>query len=205
MSSPTTRLSDLESDPSDDAAWLSFAENLDSLGSPLASILREALGGGGWSRCRHELFRRLDRRMRSGSACDCVERALPLFEDVDPDDLRPRVLIETQRRYASGVRLAKARSDVADVCKTLASEVSADPRRHLAALRAVQAAYQVAENPSLACLGAAYAMAIGRFGPEVHFTGPNSPDFKPEWRNAVDLELRWQVARLLKYHLEIPT
>jgi hypothetical protein len=35
-------------------------------------------------------------------ACDCAERALPLFEQNHPDDKRPRLCIETARRFANG-------------------------------------------------------------------------------------------------------
>jgi hypothetical protein len=35
-------------------------------------------------------------------ACDCAERVLPLFELAHPDDSRPRVAIETARRFANG-------------------------------------------------------------------------------------------------------
>ena len=35
-------------------------------------------------------------------ACDCAERALPLFEKKYPDDKRPRIAIETARRFALG-------------------------------------------------------------------------------------------------------
>jgi len=35
-------------------------------------------------------------------ACDCAERALPLFEAERPDDMRPRRAIEVARAYAKG-------------------------------------------------------------------------------------------------------
>jgi hypothetical protein len=35
-------------------------------------------------------------------ACDCAERVLPTFECKYPDDKRPRLAIETARRYANG-------------------------------------------------------------------------------------------------------
>jgi hypothetical protein len=35
-------------------------------------------------------------------ACDCAESVLHFFEDVFPNDTRPRVVIETARRYANG-------------------------------------------------------------------------------------------------------
>jgi hypothetical protein len=36
-------------------------------------------------------------------ACDCAERVLPIFEKNYPDDKRPRVAIETVRRYVNGL------------------------------------------------------------------------------------------------------
>jgi hypothetical protein len=35
-------------------------------------------------------------------ACDCAERALPIFERERPDDKRPREAIATARRFATG-------------------------------------------------------------------------------------------------------
>jgi hypothetical protein len=35
-------------------------------------------------------------------ACDCAEQVLPLFEREYPEDKRPRVAIETARRFANG-------------------------------------------------------------------------------------------------------
>ena len=51
-------------------------------------------------------------------ACDFAEHVLPLFESKFPSDARPRVAIETSRRYANGDatgdELADARAAVAD-------------------------------------------------------------------------------------------
>ena len=40
-------------------------------------------------------------------ACDCAERVLPIFEKNYPDDKRPRVAIETTRRFANGLATKK--------------------------------------------------------------------------------------------------
>ena len=52
---------------------------------------------------------RLTKRLRTWNektarlfACDCAERALPIFEKKYPDDKRPRQAIETAREYANG-------------------------------------------------------------------------------------------------------
>lgn len=189
----------VESDPTDDCAWLAYADCLEQQGDPLFPVLRKALHAGTWGQCRYELFRKLDSPTRRLLACDCVERVLPLFESRYPSDPRPRQLIETLRRYATGKRIEAAKNAVAAACEVAAVDAKEDPGRFLAALRAAQVAYRVAEDPSNACLNAAYVEAVGRFGPEVSFTGPNDTMFKPEWRHAVNGELRWQVARLLRY------
>jgi len=47
-------------------------------------------------------FEMWDDRTARLFACDCAERALPLFESERPDDNRPREAIEVARRYANG-------------------------------------------------------------------------------------------------------
>ena len=48
------------------------------------------------------LIRMLPAREQRLFACDCAERALPIFERANPDDHRPREAIEVARRYAMG-------------------------------------------------------------------------------------------------------
>jgi hypothetical protein len=43
-----------------------------------------------------------DRKAVVLAACDCAETTLPIFEKRYPDDKRPRVAIETVRRWARG-------------------------------------------------------------------------------------------------------
>ena len=50
-------------------------------------------------------------------ACDCAERALPLFEREYPNDDRPRKAIATARRYAEG----KATNEDLDAARDAAS------------------------------------------------------------------------------------
>ena len=52
-----------------------------------------------WLLCRSDFLD--DKRWRL-FACDCAERALPLFEKVYPEDIRPRKSIETARLFANG-------------------------------------------------------------------------------------------------------
>jgi uncharacterized protein (TIGR02996 family) len=201
VSDQETLLLAVESNPTDDSAWLAYADWLEEQGDPLSRVLRETLDAGTWSRCRHELFHKLDRHKRRLLACDCVERLLPYYENRYPADPRPRQLIETLRRYATGKRIAAAKTAVAEACEVAATNAQRDPGRFLVALRAAQMAYRVTEMPSNACLNAAYTQAVGCFGPDVVLsaTGPNDSEFKPEWRSTVNAEFRWQVARLLRY------
>jgi len=199
VSDQETLLHAIETDPTDDFAWFAYADWLEEQGEPLSRILRETLDARTWSRCRYELFCKLDRHQRRRLACDCVERVLPLFESRYPGDPRPRQLIETLRRYATGKRVAAAKSAVAVACEIAGVDAKEKPDSFLAAWCVAHVAYLVTENPSNACLNAAYSQAVDRFGPEVHFTGPNDSKFKPEWRFAVNAEFRWQIARLLRY------
>src|SRR5262245_35718782 len=191
----------IESDPTNDSTWLAYADWLEEQGDPLSRVLRETLEAGTWSLCRYELFRKLDRHQRRLLACDCVERLLPYYESRYPADSRPRQLIETLRRYATGKRIAEAKAAVGEACEAAATDAQRDPDRFLVALRAAQMTYRVAEMPSNACLTAAYTQAVGCFGPDVVLstTGPDGGELKPEWRLLVNAEFRWQVARLLRY------
>jgi uncharacterized protein (TIGR02996 family) len=201
VSDQETILRAIESNPTDDSAWLAYADWLEEQGNPLSSVLRETLRAGTWGRCREDLFQELERDTRRLLACDCAERLLPYYESRYPTDSRPRRLIETLRRYATGKRIAAAKAAVAEACTVAAKDARSDPDRFLVALHAAQMAYRVTEMPSNACLNAAYTLAVGRFGPDVVLSviGPNDIAFKPEWRSAVDAEFRWQVARLLRY------
>ncbi len=201
MPDQETLLRAVECDPADDQAWIAYIDWLEEQGDPISKVLRKALDTGTWSRCRSELFRKLKPRDRQLLACDSVERVLPYYEREYPADHRPRQLVETLRQYATGRRVAAAKADAAAACETADADGRENPGRFLAPLRAAQAAFRIRENPNNACLGAAYVEAIGRFGAEVDMAGSNQKAFKPEWRRAVDTELRWQIARVLRYRL----
>jgi uncharacterized protein (TIGR02996 family) len=200
MSDQEMFLRAIESNPTDDLAWIAYADWLEERGDSLYQTLRETLEAGTWIGCREELFRKLSPQSRRLLACDCVERVLPLFEARYPADARPRQLIETLRRYATGKRVATAIAAIVGAREVAALDAQREPERYLAALRAAQMAELAAENPSLACLNAAFTQAIGRFGPDVLYAPFR--DFLPAWRRAVDDECRWQVSRLLRYHFE---
>ncbi len=72
-------------------------------------------------------------------AADCAERVLPIFEAVYPDDARPRVAVETARRFAVG----------------------AATRRELDAALTAAAAARAAAWPASTAAAAARAAATG--------------------------------------------
>jgi hypothetical protein len=52
-------------------------------------------------------------------------------------------------------------------------------------------------NPSHACLNTPFAAVYGRFGFAAHRA--SSSQYKPEWQAVRDAEIRWQIARVLRY------
>ena len=97
------------------------------------------------------------------AACDCAELSLSLFEKKYPNDNRPRVAIETARKWANGdvgikdVRSAAAADNAAD-------NAAADDAAYAAAAAAyaayAAAAYAAADNAAYAAAdyaAAAYA------------------------------------------------
>jgi uncharacterized protein (TIGR02996 family) len=190
-------LAALESNPGDDFAWLVYADWLEEQGEALCSTVRRTIEERSWGRWRFDLFVSVDRRKRRLMACDCVERVLPLFEGRYPDNPTPRRLVEALRRHATGKRVDDARVALAAACRGAALDASRDPETFEVAFQVAAVAYALAENHAEACLNAASAAVAGSFGPEPHRTPPS--EFKPEWQEARDAELRWQVARLLRY------
>lgn len=60
--------------------------------------------------CRSvRLLRRMhwDERIARLFACDCAERVLEVFENIYPDDLRPRHAVDVARRFACGQAMKK--------------------------------------------------------------------------------------------------
>jgi hypothetical protein len=94
-----------------------------------------------------------DRELR-GFACDCAERVLPLFEKQHPDDTRPRVAIETARRYARGeateeeLAAAEAAAGAAWAAAGAAGAAGAAAR---AAARAAASAARAAAGAAAGC------------------------------------------------------
>jgi uncharacterized protein (TIGR02996 family) len=92
-------LAALEANSGDDFAWLVYADWLEEQGEGLAGVLRGAIESGLWTHWtwRQDLFRPLDQRRLQLLACDCVERVLPFFERLYPDDRRFREFLEALR------------------------------------------------------------------------------------------------------------
>jgi uncharacterized protein (TIGR02996 family) len=187
----------LEANPGDDFAWLVYADWLEEQGKALCGTVRRTVEERSWGRWRFDLFVSVDRRQRRLMACDCVERVLPLFEVRYPYNPTPRRLIEALKRHATGRRVDDARVALAASCRIAALDASRDPDRFQAAFQVAAVAYALAENHAEACLNAASAAVAGLFGPGPHRTPPS--ELKPEWQAARDAEIRWQVARLLRY------
>jgi hypothetical protein len=76
----------------------------------------------------------IDRELRLFTA-DCAERVLYLWEREYPDDLRPRVCIETARRFANGQATAKELAEAAEAAEAawVAAEAVEDARAAWAA------------------------------------------------------------------------
>ena len=128
-------------------------------------------------------------------ACDCAERVLPIFEKNYPDDKRPRVAIETVRRYVNGLSgeeelaaaeaaaraaetAARAAAGATETAAWAAAEAAAG-----AAARAAETAAWAAEAARAAAWAAEAARAAAWAAAEVAWAA----------------EKKWQVKRLLQY------
>ena len=100
-------LNAIDADPTDDMLWRVFADWLEERGDPASGPIRQAVEQGDWDGCRDFLFLSLDRPRRLLADCDCVERVLPLFEAVYPEDPSPRRLLETLRRKGPDARVKR--------------------------------------------------------------------------------------------------
>ncbi len=123
-----------------------------------------------------------DHRLLAVWAADCAEHVLHLFEEVRPDDERPRLAIEQARAWARGeIKMTEARNS--------AGHANAAARDLTGAAReAAHAAGQAAATPHVAAheLGAAaYAIRAAR---------ASAP--KDERDQAGRLECRWQREQL---------
>ena len=104
-------------------------------------------------------------------ACDCAERALPLYEVRYPADTRPRQTIEVSRRFAHGQATAEELA-----AAWAAARDAADAARD-AARDAADAAWVAADAAWVAAWVAARDAA----------------------RDAADAAVKWQTERLLQY------
>jgi hypothetical protein len=136
-----------------------------------------------------------DHRMLAEWALQCAEHVLPLFEEAQPDDARPRAALEVGRAWIRGELPMKAAHDAAFQANAAARGMP-DPAKFaaLAAGQAVAVAHVAAHD-----LGAAaYAIraAEASAAPDAP-DSPVAPDDAADARARARLEERdWQRARL---------
>jgi uncharacterized protein (TIGR02996 family) len=197
-------LAALEANPADDFAWLAYADWLEEQGDALAGVLRGGIESRVWLRWhwRYDLMRPFGRRRRQLLACDCVERVLPLFEGRYPDDLRPRQFIEAIRCESTSPQFVATRRALRHAYRAQNWNSAANEVARLAvANEVVQLITLIPYNPTHVCHGAPGATIFGLFGPDAHRALPSQS--KPEWQAVRDAEIRWQIARLLRYRIEL--
>jgi hypothetical protein len=105
------------------------------------------------------LVRRLawDDRVARLFACDCAERALPVYERAYPGDTRPRETIATARRFARG----EATREELAAARAAAGAAAGDAARAAAWAAARAAAGDAARAAARAAAGAAAGDAAG--------------------------------------------
>ena len=123
-------------------------------------------------------------------ACDCAERALPLFEKKFPEDKRPHQAIEVARRYAEG-DAADEELRAAQMAAWAAARAAGWATR--AAERAARAAGCAADEELRAAQMAAWAAVTARAGGA---TVENAGGATLE--EARGREAQWQVDALIK-------
>ena len=69
---------------------------------------------------------KFDDKIARSFACDCAERVLPIFEKIFPDDKRPRVCIETARKFIFGLATQKELDAARDAARAAAWDAARD-------------------------------------------------------------------------------
>jgi hypothetical protein len=125
-----------------------------------------------------------DQRLMAAWAADCAERVLPFFEEVYPDDDRPRTAIEACRTWVrTGVfRMQEIRG--ASLAAHAAARMAGDTTAACYAARAAGHAVATAHVPQHAFGSALYALKA------IAAAHPASAEAD------VDSERTWQSARL---------
>ena len=77
-------------------------------------------------------------------ACDCAERALPIFEKASPNDTRPRDCIAVARRFANGEATDQERAAARDAAWAAAGDAAWDAAGAAARAAAWAAAWDAA-------------------------------------------------------------
>jgi hypothetical protein len=91
------------------------------------------------------------------AVCDCAELSLPIFEKKFPKDNRPRLAIETARKWANGIGTTEDVKKVADAAQDAAYAVNASVYGANAGVDAAYTANAAADTAYAA--SAAYAAA----------------------------------------------
>lgn len=92
-----------------------------------------------------ELLRKCDKRSIVGWAADCAEHVLPLFEQAQPADERPRKAVEAGRAWVRGeITMSEARS------AAFAAHAAARDSSQIAACHAARAAGHAAATAHVA-------------------------------------------------------
>jgi hypothetical protein len=133
---------------------------------------------------------RWDERTARLFACDCAERALPIYEKRCPGDDRPRKAIETARRYANGEATAKELAAAWDAVWAAGAAVWSAARAAWSAARAAGAAAWAAVRATASDAVWAAAGAVWAA------TRAAEPAAGTATRAA---ERKWQTERLMEY------
>ena len=153
--------------------------------------------------CWHEarLLRRLnwDDKQARLFAADCAERVLPLFENMHPDDPRPRLAIAAARNSANGnigaAAWAAARDAAAAAARDAARDAAAAAARDAAGAAARAAAWEAAGAAAAAAARAAAWEAARAAAGEA----AGAAAWAAAWEAAGEAERQWQTGRLLYY------
>lgn len=140
-------------------------------------------------------------------ACDCVERVLPVFERERPDDDRPRLVIETIRRFVRGEATADEQIAARDAAWGAAQAAARDAIRdkaghavgHAAAYATRAAAWDVTRTVIRDITLDAARAAAWDTAEDATWNAVKYVADATAWDVAKDAERQWQTERLLDY------
>ena len=121
-------------------------------------------------------------------ACDCAERALPIFEKTSPNDTRPRDCIAVARRFANGEATDQERAAAGAAAGAAARDAAGAAARDAARDAAWAAAGAAAWDAAWA---AAWAAAW-----DAAWAAAGAAAWAAAGDAARDAEIQWQTTRL---------